>query len=298
MTTPSLTVIVCIHNALEDVKLCLTAISKADYEGDMSTILIDDGSNDPTAEYLQTYAANTPNVTLIRRDTAKGYTNAANTGLQANKSDICILLNSDTIAPRRAFQKIVGIFSHSPDIGVVGPLSNAASWQSVPKLSNTKGGWCANPLPIGMSIDDLDHIVEKAAQELPSVIRTPLANGFCFAIKRSAYEKIGYFDEKYFPRGYGEEDDFCIRAVELGIGVAIAVNTFVYHAKSKSFGSKERAKLSAAGQIALKKRHGEERLARAVETMRLNPYLSFMRKAVMHALSAQKQQSKKVEENA
>ena len=286
MTRPSLAVIICVHNALEDVTRCLEATSNAAYAGPLTAIIVDDGSDAPTARRLQSFVDNAPAATLIRRDKARGYTNAANTGLNASDADICILLNSDTVPSRRAFDKIVDVFERSADIGIVGPLSNAASWQSVPELSAPGVGWSRNPLPDGVGSEDVERILDAAAPDLPATVRVPLVNGFCYGVRRSMIEQIGFFDEDAFPRGYGEEDDLCLRATDAGFGAAIAPNAFVYHAKSKSFGMTERSKLTSAGQAALKRKHGAMRVQRAVETMRLNPYLGALRDAVREGLAS------------
>ena len=99
-------------------------------------------------------------------------------------------------------------------------------------------------------------------------------------------DKIGIFDEKGFPRGFGEEDDFCLRATNAGFGIALAHDTYVFHAKSKSYGSSRRESLTAAGQQELRRKHGEARLKRAVETMKMNPYLEEMREHVARQLGA------------
>jgi GT2 family glycosyltransferase len=194
------------------------------------------------------------------------------------------LLNSDTIVPKNWLNKFTALFTQKPDVGIIGPLSNAASWQSIPDLSAPEGGWAVNSLPKGWSVDDMDAAVERAAQDIAVTPRVPLLNGFCYMIRRSILDGVGLMDEEGFPRGFGEEDDFCMRTALAGYGIMIALNTYVYHAKSKSYGSKARNSLSQKGQVMLKKKHGEIRLARAVASMRHNPYLAEMRLGVAELL--------------
>lgn len=271
-------VIICIHNALDDVKNCIESVLRTDFNaGTYQLILVDDGSDAATADYVIDIASRHDNITAIRREKAGGYTIAANTGLRTSKADFCALLNSDTIVPKTWLDKFTALFTEKPDVGIIGPLSNAASWQSVPDLSAPEGGWAVNSLPEGWSVDDMDAAVERAAKDIPVMPRVPLLNGFCYMIRRSILEVVGLMDEDGFPRGFGEEDDFCMRAAVAGFGIMIALNTYVYHAKSKSYGAKARNSLSEKGQVMLKKKHGEIRLARAVATMRKNPYLAEMR---------------------
>jgi len=272
--------VVCVHNALPDVQNCLNSILATDYAGPWSLIVIDDGSAAETRDWLQTFTATEPRATLIRRDQAGGYTIAANTGLRASTAGFTALLNSDTIVPARWLTKITALFAARPDVGIVGPLSNAASWQSVPELSAPEGGWSVNPLPEGWDVERMDTLVEAASAHLPTPPRVPLLNGFCFTVRAAMLDDIGLLDEQGFPRGYGEEDDLCMRAALAGWGLSVATDTYVFHAKSKSYGAKTRSELSARGQVELKRKHTEARLARSVATMRHNPLLAEMRERV------------------
>lgn len=281
MSGPSVDIVVCIHNALDDVTNCLDALDRTRFTGPQpGVILVDDGSDRPTASALRDWAGPRDHVRLERRDSPGGYTVAANTGVAASRADLVVLLNSDTIVPARWLDKIARVFDHSPDIGIVGPLSNAASWQSVPELAAPTGGWAINDLPEGATVDDMDALVELAARSVPVIPRVPFVNGFCYAIRRAVIDRIGTFDETGFPRGFGEEDDFTLRAVDAGFGVALALDTYVFHAKSKSYGSATRSTLTAAGQEKLRLKHGAGRLERGSLTMRRNPYLERMRREV------------------
>lgn len=279
----SVDIIICVHNSLEDVARCFESAKATTYsDGPVRIILVDDGSDEPTRDYLRDTQAANENVQLIRRETAGGYTIAANTGLRASEAEFCALLNSDTIVPTKWLTKITALFRDKEDIGIVGPLSNAASWQSVPERSRPEGGWAVNELPANYTVDTMDREVERAAEQMPAVARVPLLNGFCFVVRRAILETVGYMDEEGFPRGFGEEDDFCIRSTNAGFGLALALDTYVFHAKSKSYGSEARNKLTQKGQAMLKRKHGEGRLTRDVETMKMNPYLADMRDALRH----------------
>jgi len=282
----SVDIVICVHNSPEDVARCYESARSTIYEGgDVRIILVDDGSDAITRDYLKNVVMEDSNSILIRREKAGGYTIAANTGLRASTAEFCALLNSDTIVPRGWLTKMTSLFREKPDVGIVGPLSNAASWQSVPERSQPEGGWAVNSLPENYTVDTMDREVERASKTVPATVRVPLLNGFCFVIRSSILETVGYMDEQGFPRGFGEEDDFCIRAENAGFGLAVAIDTYVFHAKSKSYGSKARNELTQKGQVTLKKKHGADRLLRAVETMKHNPYLADMRRALSHLSS-------------
>ena len=64
----------------------------------------------------------------------------------------------------------------------------------------------------------------------------PTAVGFCMAISRRAIERIGRFDEATFGRGYGEENDFCLRAIAAGMRNVLCDDVYVAHVGGRSFG--------------------------------------------------------------
>lgn len=266
-------VIVCVHNALDDVKRCLESLLRNTYPP-YHLILVDDGSSSDTKEYLKDFSVGQP-VTLIRNEVAGGYTKAANIGLKASTSEYVILLNSDTIVPALWIDRLVECAESDEKIGIVGPLSNTASWQSVPTISDAFGDWSDNPLPEGISVDEYaNEIAEISPRIYP---RVGFVNGFCFLIKQSLLKDVGYFDEVTFARGYGEENDFCLRAYNNGWELAIADDSYVYHAQSKSYSHQRRKELSSLAGEALARKHGEAQIAANLLITQQHPALKYMR---------------------
>ena len=55
------------------------------------------------------------------------------------------------------------------------------------------------------------------------------------AISRQAIERIGLFDEETFGHGYGEENDFSMRAIAVGMKNVLCDNAYVAHHGGGSF---------------------------------------------------------------
>lgn len=271
-----------VHNALDDVSACLKSVA-ATRTPETRIIVVDDGSSVETRDWLRRFAADRDYVTLIRHEEAQGYTRAANAVFKAAEADQVVLLNSDTIVPTGWLERLLATAASSPDIGMVGPLSNAASWQSVPRIYATpeRRDLAVNSLPSGWEIEDLDTAVAL----FPSVVvpRVPLLNGFCTLIKRSLIEEIGYYDEVSFPRGYGEENDYAFRATDAGAALVVATNVYIFHAKSRSFTHAGRQELSAAGSKAFRGKWPKRRIDEAIKTMRDHPIL-VEKRAIMEAV--------------
>jgi hypothetical protein len=85
-------------------------------------------------------------------------------------------------------------------------------------------------------------------------VEIPTGVGFCLYLRRDCLEAVGPFDEQAFPRGYGEENDFCLRATKLGWRHLAATDTFVRHLGSRSFGD-ERHGLVTSALKTLEARH-------------------------------------------
>lgn len=259
----SIDVIVSVFNALEYTKKCLASVLKNQDGLRLRVIVVNDGSDEPTTSWLRAFEENAPGVQVIENQVNLGYTKAVNVGIAASQGDYVVILNSDTVVTPGWLRNLLRCMLSDASIGLVGPLSNAASWQSVPKIKNSDGSLCANQLPATVSPDMLALLI--AAESNREYPRVRFLNGFCLMMSRSVLDEVGLFDETAFPRGYGEENDFCFRTFSQGFELAVADDSFVYHAKSKSFGHEHRHLLSKKGGEALRKKHGVEAVRRALE---------------------------------
>ncbi len=255
----SVDIIICIYNALDDVKLCIESVMKCTNDP-YHIILVDDNSENPTRSFLEEVSAENPlRFTLIQNDgpNAKhGYTYASNIGLHASHADYVILLNSDTIVTDGWVDRMITCAQSDERIGVVGPLSNTASWQSIPEISGPDGDWAHNLLPNGYDVEGMGKKLNENSGHIYPKVR--LLNGFCLMLTRKVINEIGYMDEKTFGRGFAEEDDYNSRCIKAGFKLAVADDTYVFHSQSKSYSNEKRMQLSALSGEALRKKHGTD----------------------------------------
>ena len=270
--TGSVDIIICVHNALDDVRTCLNSVV-THKTPPANIILVDDGSDKETADYLRQFSAEY-DCQFIRNQEAKGYTLAANQGLRASSADFAVLLNSDTVVTPQWLDRMITCADSDPEIGMVGPLSNTASWQSIPKIESN-GDWADNPLPHNLSIDEMASLVATNSGRVYPEMK--FLNGFCLLIRRALIKKIGVFDEKVFGAGYGEENDYCLRARKAGWKLALADDTYIYHAQSKSYSSERRKALSDRAGKALVEKHGSEIVDEGVQYSLTSPVLQGIR---------------------
>jgi GT2 family glycosyltransferase/glycosyltransferase involved in cell wall biosynthesis len=276
-------VIVCVHDALEHARACLSSLL-AKTGRRFSLILVNDGSDAATTRFLRAFAERHPAATLIEREEPPhGYTLAANRGLEVSTSDYAILLNSDTVVSAGWLDRLIARGEAHDTVGIIGPLSNAASHQSVPVVRDG-GAWAANTLPDWLTIDGMGVIVERGAPRTDT--RLPFLNGFCYAIKRSVIDDVGLLDEECFPTGYCEENDYSQRAREAGFELAVADDAYVHHAKSRSFGPEGRAELAKRNYETFLEKHGRAEIGRLVSAMEADRGLDAVRAAVAARSSA------------
>ncbi|EIM26165.1 putative glycosyltransferase [Microvirga lotononidis] len=268
-------IIVCVHNALEDVRLCLES-AWASLLPNHRIIIVNDQSDEATTAYLRDFAANRAQVTLLENDENLGYTRSANRGLAAGNAAFRILLNSDTIVSPNWALKLLDAASQSDRIGIVGPLSNAAGAQSIPEIKAKGKNTAINLLPPGVRPSDLDLACE-AWSNADLMPRVPLVHGFCFGIKKEVIETIGFFDEENFKLFYGEENDYCFRALEAGFELAIATSTFVYHRKSRSIDEEKRVVHMAEAWKRLRELYGADKILAAYRQVEEHPLLDRIR---------------------
>lgn len=279
---PDVDVVVPVFNALEDVKRCMESLLRHADGLNVRVIVVNDGSDQPTTDWLRSYCANKPSFHLIEHAANSGYTKAVNTGLRFSTAPYVITQNSDTIVSEGWLKGLIRCMESNEKIGIVGPLSNAASWQNVPNLRDDTGSFAVNVLPDGMNINEMARLVARASTHSYPLL--PFINGFCFMIRRAVIDVVGYMDEVNFPLGYGEENDFCIRAADSGFTLAVADDVYVFHAKSKSFGHQRRIELSKAGTAKLKKKHGTERFVKLVDFVGQTAQLDEVRNRIVSSI--------------
>lgn len=245
-TIGSTDIIIPVYNAFEELKLCLASIYEYTDLKKNRLILIDDNSTDQRiGEYLDGQCAE--NIIVIHNKQNQGFSANINLGFSQSQTRDVMLLNSDTIVTERWVEKIAACAYSDRSIGTVTPLSNHATICSVPRFCED------NLLPEGMDVRRIAAIVEACS--LVKYPRITVANGFCMFIKREVISLIGGFDAKTFERGYGEENDFCCRAEQMGYIHVMCDNTYIYHSGTKSFDSAEKQRYIRLHDSILQKRY-------------------------------------------
>ena len=223
-------VIIPIYNAYECLGPCIdSVIENTNFDGNNLYLINDKSSDDRVLPLLKKYQKKYNFIKVIENEKNLGFVGSVNKGMKLSKNDV-ILLNSDTEVTAKWLEKIIACAYSEKKIATVTPLSNNATLVSVPNGLN------ANDLPPNMSLDEYSKLIEISAYN--NNFQLPTAHGFCMFIKREVLDLVGYFDEKTFGKGYGEENDFSFRCLDYGYKNILCDNTIIYHKEKQSFSSK------------------------------------------------------------
>ena len=233
-------IVIPIHDARDLTLRCIESVL-AHATGEYRLVLADDASKDPELiRFLDAVAAREPRAVLLRGERNLGFVGTCNAAMEHARGRDVLLLNSDTVVTAGFLDRIRACVYELPDTGIACPLSNNATILSVPRF-------CAdNPLPHGHTIDSFAELIARASPRL----RTPIvtAVGFCMYVRADVVERIGFFDGASFGRGYGEENDYSLRARAAGFRIRLCDDLFVAHVGNASFGERARAEQQAGNE--------------------------------------------------
>ena len=223
-------VVIPAYRGLDTTRACLDSVL-ASVPAGTTLVVVDDATPEPALAALLDDLAAAGRIRLLRHQVNHGFPSSANAGMRlaarlAPGADL-VLLNSDTVVTPGWLAGLREAVHAAPDIGTATPLSNDATILSYPDPAST------NRPPAA-----LRQLASLAARANPGIaIDIPTAVGFCMYLRRECLAATGLFREDVFAQGYGEENDFCLRATHLGwrhIGVP---GVFVAHAGGQSFGA-------------------------------------------------------------
>lgn len=198
-------------NVLPD---CLAAIEANAGGHLLETICVDNASQDGSADLV---AERYGWVRLLRQPVNLGFAGGVNAGADAARGDVLVLLNQDCIVHPGWLDALVGALEQDPGLGIAGATILAPSG-----TVDHAGAEIRRPDASGV------HLAETAGDRPLDV---DYVTGAAMAIRRSAWETVGRFDEGFYP-AYYEDADYCYRARRRGIRVAHVPRARVVHLHS------------------------------------------------------------------
>lgn len=219
-------VIIPAYNAAAELDHCLQTV-RATVPAETEVLLIDDASPDPAVARLIRGWRNKggPNWRFLANPDNLGFVATANRGMRLCAGDV-VLLNADTEVTPGWLEGLARCLASDAAIASATPWTNNGEIASLPRFC------VANPAPPDR--DAVAGVISAAGP--PGYPELPTAVGFCMAIARCAIDRIGLFDETLFGRGYGEENDWSMRASAAGMHNVLCDDVYVVHLGGRSFG--------------------------------------------------------------
>lgn len=222
---PTITIVIPVYGGFEDTRCCIESVLASTYQSPAEVVVINDASPEP--ELVEWLNDNAQRFTLLHNEHNLGFVGTVNRGMALYPKNDVVLVNSDTEVSNDWLDRLQRAAYSDARIGSVTPFSNNATICSYPIFCQD------NELPEGYTSEQLDQVfAEVNAGQLVDI---PTAVGFCMFIRRDCLNDAGAFDAKLFGRGYGEENEFCMRSARRGWRHVLTGDTFVYHKGGVSF---------------------------------------------------------------
>jgi len=222
--------IIIVHYRVEkELFDCLTSIRDANIKTSYEVIVVD---NDEKKTIEKELKKKFSFVKYIKSPRNIGFGSGNNLGAKCARGEFLFFLNPDTILQKDTVNRLVEFIEKNKNIGIVAPLLLDRNNKPY-SLQGTKE---LNPLNgiIGLSfLNKLfpNNLISKNYWLLDwdkkGVIEVDVVPGTAFIIRRSIFEKIGGFDERFFL--YFEESDLCRRIRQLGYKIFIVPHSKVVH---------------------------------------------------------------------
>ncbi|WP_312621748.1 glycosyltransferase [Agrobacterium pusense] len=239
-------VVIPVYKGYEETITCVYHALKSRRGAPYSILVVNDKGPDPLLNAKLDHMAKRGMFDYYENEKNLGFVKTVNRAIVdlSNNLDV-ILLNSDAYVFDGWFSRIMSHAS-DPSVATVTPLSNNATICSYP-INNSD-----NNLALEINPEDLDELTSQV--NAGGSVDVPTGVGFCFYMRRSVIDEIGALDADSFEIGYGEENDFCMRAWNAGYRNVLATDVFVYHTGSVSFAGIKNENFEK-GQQALRTKH-------------------------------------------
>ena len=205
----------------------------------LELILVDNASADGEVERAASRYERDARLRVLRNDTNLGFGPACNRGAAQARGDVFVFLNPDCVVGASTVADVRAALHTDPRIGVLGVTVLA------PDGTPARGNRRHDPdvWRMAMSASGLSRFatrwpalggVESVQSDTTTAVTDTVdaISGACMTMPRSAFQRIGGFDEAYFL--HAEDLDLCRRTRDAGLRVAIAPAIRVTHAQGSS----------------------------------------------------------------
>ena len=222
--SPSILVVIVLHEAAEWVEFCLAPLVGAEF---LDIVCVDNASSDETVSKL---LKDFPSITLICSEENLGFGRANNLGIDNSLRDNhqhIFLLNQDARIAPEAILELAEIQSNNPSFGVVSPLHFTRTEEDLDPLFSSYLSSDVTPQLLS------DLLLRKTPAP---VYATKFVNAALWLISSDCLSRVGVFDPR-FPH-YSEDDDYVRRVRIAGFLVGICPGVMAEHVRGYGSGGR------------------------------------------------------------
>ena len=212
------TAVIVTYNSRRHINDALNSLRVAHEIGGLECVIVDNASEDGTADFI---AANHAWVTMVRSTRNLGFGRGCNLGFQQVDTPYVLILNPDAVVDQQALVVLVNFITAHEQAGIVAPaIVEGENSLQVAGLVTTPASLLRSALGLENSMPHQRRIVPGS----PS-FQTPWVCGAVMLIRSELFRRLGGFDTRFFL--YFEETDLCRRATREGaeiwaVGQAVA----------------------------------------------------------------------------
>ena len=221
-----LAIIIVSYNTKADLERCLQSLRQHPPRLSHEIVVVDNASTDGSVDLVR---SEWPGVRVIPLARNIGFAAANNEGIRRTAGELVLVLNSDTIVPEGAIDRLAAALHDLPSASVAGPRIVDANGR--PELS------------YGRMISPLAELRQKTLVRFASTARldrmtsetreVDWVTAACLLVRRHEAEKAGFFDERYFM--YCEDVDFCAAIRAHGGKVYFTPRAEIVHLRGRSW---------------------------------------------------------------
>ncbi|MBI2939415.1 MAG: glycosyltransferase [Chloroflexi bacterium] len=218
------------HNSAEWLPNCLPPFlsdDAANCDSDAAphpVYVVDNASTDGSVAVVE---RRFPAVVVVKSLQNLGFAGGANIGIRASNTDVVVIMNPDVTVNPATLASLATALSGDPRAAIAGGKLLYPDGRTIQHA----GGSLSYPLALA---DHYGYGAEDRGQH-DQAREVDYVTGAVIAVKRSALEEIGSFDEGFYP-AYFEEVDLCFRARRAGYKVLYVPQAVAIHHESATTG--------------------------------------------------------------
>lgn len=208
------------HNALEYTRGCLTSLAR--HTSCPNTVFVlDNGSTDGSADWLSGRKGLELTLSPANLGVSAGRNLLIYEILRSSGDGLMVFMDNDVEVFPGWSEPFLRLFSDRPEVGIAGPVGHR------------------------IIVHGNSRELLPSPESLPEPV--DVISGFCFFVRTETVQAVGLFDET-LGTFWHEDDDYCVRALQLGFEVYAVPGAALVHHGHKS-GTADDPAMQAASDL-------------------------------------------------